>query len=268
MAAPKVLILTGYGINCDFESLEAFRRAGARPERVHVNDLIDGHYRLADYQILVFPGGFSYGDDIASGKALASKVHTYLGNDLGKFVQSDKLVIGICNGFQVMTRLGLAPDFAGDHRKQECTLTYNDSARYEDRWINLVRASDNCVFTRGIDQLYVPVAHGEGKFFSTPDILDKLEKGGQVVFRYAMPDGTPARGVYPHNPNGSLRDIAGVCDKTGRVFGMMPHPERFLEFTNHPQWTAIRDRLEREGRPLPSEGNGQKIFRNAVDYFR
>ena len=268
MAKPKVLILTGYGINCDFESLEAFRRAGAICERVHVNDLIDGHRKLADYRILVFPGGFSYGDDIASGKALASKVQTYLGDDLEKFVQSDKLVIGICNGFQVMTRLGLAPDFGGSHQKQECTLTYNDSARYEDRWIHLAGSNKKCVFTRGVTHLYAPVAHGEGKFFSTPDILDKLEKNGRVVFRYTMPDGAPARGAYPHNPNGSMRDIAGICDKTGRVFGMMPHPERFLEFTNHPQWTALRDRLEREGKPVPSEGDGQKIFRNAVDYFK
>ncbi len=268
MAAPRVLILTGYGINCDFETLEAFRRAGAQAERVHVNDLIDGHRKLADYRIMAFPGGFSYGDDIASGKALANKIQTNLGEDLARFVEGDNLIIGICNGFQVMTRLGLVPDLAGDHSTQESTLTYNDSARYEDRWVHLAGEGDKCIFTRGVDRLYAPVAHGEGMFFASDETLDKLEKNGQVVFRYALPEGVFANGAYPHNPNGAMRDIAGVCDPTGRVLGMMPHPERFLEFTNHPRWTALRAHLEREGKLVPSEGDGQKIFANAVDYFR
>jgi len=268
MATPKVLVLTGYGINCDFETLEAFKRAGAEGERIHVNDIIDGRHKLGDYQMMAFPGGFSYGDDIASGKALANKILTNLGDDLAKFVESDKLVIGICNGFQVMTRLGLVPDVAGDHKTQECTLTYNDSARYEDRWVHLISEGNKCVFTRGVERLYAPVAHGEGKFFASDETLDKLEQNGQVVFRYALPEGAAAKGAYPHNPNGALRDIAAVCDPTGRVFATMPHPERFLEFTNHPRWTALRAALEREGKLVPKEGDGQKIFNNAVEYFK
>ena len=267
MATPRALILTGYGINCDFETLEAFKRAGADPERVHVNDLIDGRRKLGDYQMMAFPGGFSYGDDIASGKVLANKVRTHLGDDLSRFVEDDKLVIGICNGFQVMTRLGLVPDIIGDHKSQECTLTYNDSARYEDRWVRLVGEGSRCVFTKGVERLYVPVAHGEGKFFASDDTLGRIEQTGQVVFRYALPEDSPANGAYPHNPNGSMRDIAGICDSTGRVFGMMPHPERFLEFTNHPRWTALKDNIEREGKLIPAEGDGLKIFKNAVEYF-
>lgn len=267
MATPRVLILTGYGINCDFETLEAFRRAGADPERVHVNDLIDGHRKLGDYQIMAFPGGFSYGDDIASGKVLANKIQTNMGDDLAKFVESDKLVIGICNGFQVMTRLGLVPDIAADHKTQECTLTFNDSARFEDRWIHLLGSGSKCVFARDVERIHLPVAHGEGKFFASDETLDKMESAGQIVFRYALPEGAAAEASYPHNPNGSMRDIAGVCDPSGRVLGIMPHPERFLDFTNHPRWTALKDALERDGKPVPTEGDGQKIFRNAVEYF-
>ncbi len=267
MAKPRVIILTGYGINCDWETLEAFRRAGAAAERVHVNDLIEGRRKLADYQVLAFPGGFSYGDDIASGKALANKIAANSGDELARFVEEDKLVIGICNGFQVMTRLGLAPDFSERHNAQECTLTYNDSARYEDRWVHLVAEGSKCVFTRGIEWLYVPVAHGEGKFFASRSTLASLDAAGQVVFRYATPEGSPAGGVYPHNPNGSMNDIAGVCDPSGRIFGMMPHPERFLAFNNHPRWTALKEHLEKEGKHVPPEGDGCRIFYNCVEYY-
>jgi len=268
MTAPRALVLTGYGINCDRETAFAFRACGAQAVRVHVNDLIDGHDRLSRYQILAFPGGFSYGDDIASGKVLANKVKTHLADAVAAFVEAGGLAIGICNGFQVMVKYGLLGHPAGAGREQASTLTTNDSSRYEDRWVHLESEGDRCVFTRGIRRLYLPVAHGEGKFFADPETLDALEETGCVVLRYARESGGPAQGRFPWNPNGSARDIAGISDPTGRVFGLMPHPERHLHFTNHPGWTRIQDRALREGKPLPREGDGMQIFRNAVEYFR
>lgn len=268
MATPKTLVLTGFGINCDHETQTAFERAGAIAERVHVNDIIDGLRNMDDYQILAFPGGFSYGDDIRSGKVMANKVRTNLADPLRKFIESEKLIIGICNGFQVMVNLGLISEKPAVNLEQRVTLTSNDSYRYEDRWVTLSGDSDKCVFTKGIERLYVPVAHGEGKFFAEESTLDEMEAHGQVAFRYSDEKGGRAKGSFPQNPNGALRDIAGACDPTGRVFGMMPHPERHLEFTNHPRWTAIKDELKRDGKPIPVEGEGMKIFHNAVEYFR
>lgn len=267
MAKPKALILTGYGINCDVETQYVFERAGGRTERVHVNDLIDGRRRMENFQILAFPGGFSFGDDIASGRVLANKVATHLREPLLRFVEDGKLVLGVCNGFQVMVKCGLIAAGPEILRGQGVTLTYNDSNRYEDRWVHLKVQATNCVFLRGVERLYLPVAHGEGKFFAPGETLDRLEAGGQVALRYVREDGSPAGGRFPDNPNGSLRDIAGVCDPAGRVFGLMPHPERFNDFTNHPRWTALADRLRREGRDLPEDGDGMAIFRNAVSYF-
>jgi len=268
MPAPRALILTGYGINCDRETAFAFRACGAEDRRVHVNDLIDGHDRLSRYQILAFPGGFSYGDDIASGKVLASKVKTHLQDAVAGFVEAGGLVLGICNGFQVMVKYGLLGSPGGAGREQVATLTTNDSSRYEDRWVHLEAEGDRCVFTRGIRRLYLPVAHGEGRFFADPETLDALEAAGCVALRYADQRGGPAGGRFPWNPNGSLNDIAGLSDPTGRVFGLMPHPERHLAFTNHPLWTRIKDRALRQESPLPREGDGMQVFRNAVEYFR
>ncbi len=267
MTKPTALILTGYGINCDNETRFAFEKAGARAEQVHVNDLIEGLKKLSDYQILAFPGGFSYGDDIAAGRVLASKFITNLHEPMQRFLEDEKLVIGICNGFQVMVKCGLITAAETPLGGQTVTLTYNDSGRYEDRWVHLAATSPQCVFTKDIDTLYLPVAHGEGKFFAPDETLDALEKNGQVALRYTFADGHPANGSFPENPNGAPRDIAAVCDRTGRVFGMMPHPERFLSFTNHPRWTRMADRLRREGFPVPEEGAGLAIFKNAVCYF-
>jgi len=268
MAKPKTLVLTGFGINCDWETLTAFERAGAEAERVHVNDLIDGRRKMAAYQILVFPGGFSYGDDIRSGKVLANKVRTNLADELRRFIEGEKLIIGICNGFQVMVNLGLISDIGADSLEQRTTLTYNNSYRYEDRWVTLHTVSGKCVFTRGIELIYLPVAHGEGKFFADSGAIDRMEKNGQVALRYVLPGGDSAKGEYPANPNGSINDIAGASDPTGRIFGMMPHPERHQDFTNHPGWTAIKEKMKREGKSIPQEGEGMKIFRNAANYFR
>ena len=267
MAKPRTLVLTGYGINCDRETEAAFELAGAVAERVHVNDLIAGGRRLSEYQILAFPGGFSFGDDVASGKVLAVKAKVNLGEQIRRFISDGKLIIGICNGFQVMAKYGLLADRGGDRETQRVTVTYNNSNRYEDRWVHLIGVSRKCVWTRGIERLYVPVAHGEGKFFTVSETLDSIESNDQVAFRYAADNWQPAGGAYPENPNGSMNDIAGICDPEGRLFGMMPHPERYMRFTNHPHWTRIKDQLERKGEPVPDEGEGMKIFRNGVSYF-
>lgn len=268
MRKPSALILTGYGINCDYEVEEALRLAGAETLRLHINDLIERPERLAERQILVFPGGFSYGDDIAAGRVLANKFITNLREPLARFIEGDKLVIGICNGFQVIVKLGLITANETPLTGQTVTLTNNDSCRYEARWTRIkAEAGNRSVWLRGIDSFDVPVAHGEGKFFAPDATLDEMEANGQIVLRYVNPDDSPASGVYPQNPNGSPRDIAGVCDRTGRILGLMPHPERFLYFTNHPRQTALAETYKRRGLPVPEEGAGRKMFKNAVDFF-
>ncbi len=254
---PKALVLTGYGINCDIETQHAFKLAGARAQRVHINDLINGKERLSDYHILSFPGGFSFGDDIASGKVLANMVKYNIGEQIQEFIDSGKLILGICNGFQAMVKMGLLPGFNEDYATQEVTLTYNDSGRFEDRWVHLkANKISNCMFTKEIENIYLPVRHGEGKFVAkNPQVLEKLVKGNHIVFQYVDTEGKAAG--YPHNPNGSVNNIAAICDKTGRVFGMMPHPEAFQHRTNHPGWTREE---------LPEEGAGIAIFRNGVEY--
>ena len=264
---PRALILTGYGINCDYETQTAFEMAGGEAERVHINDLIDGHKSLDDYQILAFPGGFSFGDDIGAGRVLANKFVTNLREPMARFLERDTLVIGICNGFQVMVKCGLVTDAEQPLGAQALTLTYNDSGRFEDRWVHLKVQNPDCVWLRGIDTLYFPVAHGEGKFYADSQTLDRLESNRQIALTYVDEAGQPVNGAYPANPNGSPRDIAGLCDRSGRVFGLMPHPERFLSMLNHPQWTALADKLRREGKSLPEEGQGLQLFRNAVRYF-
>lgn len=254
---PKVLVLTGYGINCDMETQHAFKLAGADAERVHLTDLINGTKKLSDFHILAFPGGFSFGDDIASGKVLANMIKYNLGRQIQEFIDAEKLVVGICNGFQAMVKMGLLPAFDGDYSTQDVTLTFNDSGRFEDRWVHLLgNKNSKCVFTKGVGNIYLPVRHGEGKFVAkNQQALARLKKNNQIVFQYVDKDGGLAG--YPHNPNGSIDNIAAICDETGRVFGMMPHPEAFQHRTNHPSWTRVE---------LPEEGAGVAIFRNAVEY--
>ncbi len=254
---PKVLVLTGYGINCDIETQHAFDLAGAVAVRVHINDLTHDKEKLADYNILALPGGFSFGDDIASGKVLANMLKYNIGKDIQEFIEAEKLIIGICNGFQAMVKMGLLPGFDRDYTTQEVTLTFNDSGRFEDRWVNLkTNKKSRCVFTNGLDSIHLPVRHGEGKFIpKNPQVLSRLRKDNLIVFQYVDDSGKIAG--YPNNPNGSIDNIAGICDETGRIFGMMPHPEAFQHRTNHPRWTRIE---------LPEEGAGIAIFRNAVEY--
>ena len=254
----RAIVLTGFGINCDGETTYALQRAGAQADRIHLNDMIGRPGLLEESQILAVPGGFSFGDDVASGKILANRLRYRLGNALRRFVESGRLVIGICNGFQVLVKAGILPwNPAGF--VQEVTLTHNDSGRFENRWIRLAADPDSvCVWTRGIETLELPIRHGEGKFIPMDDgVLRNLYARGQVALRYVRPGGLPARGEFPWNPNGSVDDIAGICDPTGRVFGLMPHPEAHTERTHHPCWTRL---------DLPEEGAGLQVFRNAVEH--
>jgi len=254
----RAIVLTGFGINCDIETQWALAKAGAQADRVHLNDVIDQPGMLGSSQILAVPGGFSFGDDVASGKILANRLRYKLGDPLRKFIDNGGLIIGICNGFQVLVKSGILPGFDSSFT-QEVTLTWNDSGRFENRWVTLaVDPGTTCVWLKGITSIELPIRHGEGKFIPKDDAtLDRLRTGGQVAVRYSRPDGSPAQGKFPFNPNASTDDIAGICDPTGRVFGLMPHPEAYVHRTNHPRWTRSK---------IPDEGAGLAVFRNAVDY--
>ncbi len=256
MARPRVLILRAPGANCDGETQFAFDQAGALTERIHVNRLREQPRLLHSFQVLAIPGGFTYGDDVAAGKILATQLAHFLGDALRKFRDNEKLILGICNGFQALLKAGLLlqPDEDGPL----ATLAHNASGRFEDRWIYLKATPARCPFLKGYQTLHLPVAHGEGNLITRePWILKGLEQTEQVVLRFVDAQGQP--GPYPINPNGSQADVAGICDVSGRVLGLMPHPERHVLPTQHPRWT-------REG--LAPEGDGLRLFRNAVEYFQ
>ncbi|MFH1732991.1 MAG: phosphoribosylformylglycinamidine synthase I [Planctomycetota bacterium] len=256
--ALRTLIIRTAGTNCDQETKFAFERAGSEVSLLHINRVNENPSLLGEHQILALPGGFSYGDDIASGKVLANELLQGLADQLKKFVDDGKLVIGICNGFQVLVKTGLLPGPFGRDTKQTVTLTFNDSNKFEDRWVYLRADSGKSPFIKKGEMIYLPVAHGEGKFLAKDDAtLDAVRSNGQVVFRYVNAAGEAAQ-EYPINPNGSADDVAGICDTTGRVLGLMPHPERHVLPTQHPRWT-------RDG--LAGEGDGMRMFRNAVQYF-
>jgi phosphoribosylformylglycinamidine synthase I len=271
MAKPKVLVLTGYGINCDEETKFAFERAGATADIVHVNDIIDRRRKLKNYQILAFPGGFSYGDDTGSGNAFANRIKNHLWDEVQGFVHEDKLTIGICNGFQVLVNLGLLPALDGKYGYRQTALVHNDSARYLDRWVDL-KFFGKSPWTRDIGKstnypvISMPIAHGEGKFYAEPEVLKKLNSG-LVAARYVHGEMCRYQDMQA-NPNGSIDDIAGITDETGRVFGLMPHPERAIDFTQRPNWPLTKEILKRAGRKIPKEADGIKIFRNGVSYFK
>jgi len=250
MSKVSVLILRAPGTNCDAETAFAFQQAGAATSLVHVNQLIRHEKRLSDYQIMVVPGGFTYGDDIAAGTVLANELRLKMGEDIRKFVGDGGLILGICNGFQVLVKAGILPGLSeGD--LPPLTLAANDSGKFECRWVHLsVNKESPCVFTRGIDSMYLPVAHGEGKVVADPEVLPQLN----VVLYYTDEQGNSKAG-YPYNPNGSVENIAGICDSSGRIFALMPHPERHIRGTQHPQWT-------RQG--AKEYGDGFQIFLNAV----
>jgi len=259
MGKTRVMILRAAGTNCDHETAFAFQEAGAKTELVHINQLVRGDKDLKDYQILAIPGGFTYGDDIASGKILANELKYKLEDDIRRFITKGKLIIGICNGFQILVKAGLLPNLNGDFQ-METTLTLNDSARFEDRWVYLKNMSSKCVWTKGLagSIIYLPVAHGEGKFIARDgNILGILDTEGLIVFKYTDRDGNFSG--YPVNPNGSAENIAGICDQTGRIFGLMPHPERHIRYTQHPRWTREEPK---------KEGDGLAIFRSGADYAK
>jgi len=247
MAVTKVLILRAPGANCDGELQFAFEQAGAATEKAHVNRLRENPGLLHKYQILAIPGGFSYGDDVAAGKILALQLSHFLADEIRKFRDAEKLILGVCNGFQALLKAGvlIPPD---EDDGPLATLAHNDPPGFQDRWIRLKATPGNCPFLKDVEQMLVPIAHGEGRFVCQKEwILKGLEQSGQIVLRY---DGL--------NPNGSQGDVAGICDATGRVLGLMPHPERHVLPTQHPQWTRMG---------LAEEGDGMKLFRNAVEYF-
>ncbi|MDD4899454.1 MAG: phosphoribosylformylglycinamidine synthase I [Candidatus Omnitrophica bacterium] len=258
MRKVRVCILRTAGTNCDKETAFAFKTAGAETELVHVNRLIGWEKQLEDYQILAFPGGFSYGDDIAAGKILANELKCKLANQIKDFVSQGKLIIGICNGFQILVKAGLLPgnkDFT-----QEASLITNDSGKFEDRWTYLRAVKTKCIWTKNLPQvIYLPVAHGEGKFVvKEKSVLERLKKNQQIVFQYCDKQGDLSG--YPDNPNGAIDNIAGICDATGRILGLMPHPERHQLNVQHPCWSAA-------GKNKKS-GDGLQIFQNGVDYAK
>ncbi len=274
MKTVKALVMTGYGLNCDYETDFSLKIAGAESHRVHINELLGDiknapPVKLRDFHILVLGGGFSWADDHGAGVLLASKLRRRMGDEIEHFIEEGKLVLGICNGFQTLVNLGLLPGFDGQYKERSVALTHNDSGNFVDTWVNLkANASSSCVFTKGIRNIELPVRHGEGKFFAPEAVIERLVRENQIVFQYVDRDKMAARGRFPFNPNGSLMDIAGICDATGRVLGLMPHPEAFNHFTNHPDWNWKKEALIREGATeIPEEGDGIKIFRNAVAYF-
>ena len=274
MVLVKAIVLRAAGINCDMETEYALELAGAKAERMHINRIIENKTLLDEFQIIVFPGGFSYGDDVAAGKILANQIVHHLYEPIQKFIDDGKLVLGICNGFQVLVKAGILP---GSNEKlategtenteknqlskignQSVTITYNDSGKFEDRWVYLAPQTERCIFIEPGRQIYLPVAHGEGKVVTKDKAtLGKLKSEGHIAFKYVDKNGK--EGNYPINPNGSVDSIAGLTDVTGRVLGLMPHPERHVRPTQHPHWSRLKNK---------QDGDGMTIFANAVRFVQ
>ena len=267
----RAIVITGNGTNCEMEAAHACRLGGFDETTIaHISDLLAGDVRLEDFHFLNLTGGFLDGDDLGSAKAQANRfkyakvdeLSEHLLDQLLRFINDGKLILGVCNGFQLMVKMGLLPGFDGNYLRQEATLTFNDCGRFQDRWVYLkVDPSSPAVFTKGIKGgVYLPIRHGEGKFVAlTATTLARIEQGNLAVFKYSDPDYTAPTMDFPLNPNGSVNAIAGICDESGRLMGLMPHPEAFTHYTNHPRWT-------RES--LPEEGDGLILFRNAATYAR
>ncbi len=261
MEQVKAVVLRAAGVNCDVETQHALTLTGAKAERIHINRIIENTALLDEYQVLVFPGGFSYGDDVAAGKILANQVVHHLAQAIRKFIDDGKLVLGICNGFQVLVKTGILPGINGSEiglTDQSLSITNNDSGKFEDRWVHLAPAADRCVFIDPDKRIYLPIAHAEGKVVAAdPQTLEDVKSAGHVAFRYVDADGN--EGPFPVNPNGSMDSIAALTDSTGRVLGLMPHPERYVHPTQHPHWR----RLKQKNNP-----DGMIIFNNAINYVR
>jgi len=263
----RVLVLSGYGLNCEAETAEGFSRAGALVDTIHLGDVLErgGIAGLAGYDILVFVGGFSFGDHIQSGRVYANRLRFRLGDALARFVENGGLALGICNGFQTLVCLGLLPGFdkksGAALPEQSAALVHNDRLGYFDTWVKLaVDQESPCVWTKGLGpSLEMPSRHGEGKLlFLSDELKTRSETSHLVPVRYANADGTPTE-VWPDNPNGSPGGAAGLCDPTGRIFGLMPHPDAYLYPENHPDWQRQAD-----AGTLPEVGLGLRIFENGV----
>ena len=266
----KAVVITGNGTNCEMEMAHACRLAGAdEVDIVHLSALLYGERALDAYHFLNLPGGFLDGDDLGSAKAGANRIQhagihgrqEKLYEQFAGFIRQGKLILGVCNGFQLLVKLGMLPAIGGRYDEQQVTLTVNDSGRFEDRWVYLRgNAASPCIFTQGLSGIYLPVRHGEGKLIPRDEqALQAISRKGLIALQYSREDYGAATMDYPANPNGSVAGIAGLCDETGRIFGLMPHPEAFLHYTNHPRWTREK---------LPLDGMGLAIFKNAVDFVR
>ena len=275
---PRVAVLFGFGINCDHETKAVFELVGAEADRVHVNRFVSGESSLEAYDILAVPGGFSFGDHLGSGRLLGNRMRFAMRDALRTFVEAGKPIIGICNGFQVLVKTGLLPGPASGAPPdfvQRGSLTLNDSGRYEDRWVTLEFDPESpCIWTKGMTRIECPVRHGEGKYvMPSPEDVDRLQEHHQLTVRYVDPATEPGKGIsdeplpYPTSPNGSMRNIAGICDATGLVFGLMPHPEAIYARWLHPLHTRQHD--VSHGAGLDGwEGEGLQMFRNAVEYVK
>ena len=262
----KALIMSGYGINSEMETQEALARAGMGSDIVHINDLIAERKTLSDYRLLVFPGGFSYGDDTGAGNAYANRVRNNIWGDLEKFLDCDNLVLGICNGFQILANLGLVPAFDKKYTR-DIALMPNRKGVLECRFVTLKPAADN-QWTKGIERIYCPVSHGEGNFYCSDETLQQLKEQHMIAFRYCRDDMSPANRDYPYNPNGSVEDIAGITSEDGKVLGLMPHPERAMEFINLYDWPYQKEMMRRSGVELPTESFNMQFFKNITRYFQ
>ena len=262
---PRVLVLRAAGINCDEETAFAFERYGAVSTKIHINELLAGRTSLSEFDLLAIPGGFSYGDDISGGKVLAVELLSHLRDDLLGLVERGGLVLGICNGFQVLVKTGLLPGLAAPIGAQEVTLTDNDSNRYEDRWVHVEAVSEQSAFLRKGERLALPLAHAEGRYVPKDEETHAaLVKNGHIALRYVTADGGRNPG-FPGNPNGSVDDVAGLLDRTGRVLGLMPHPERALFRVHHPDWSGGDPDTRSLG---GGEGDGAILFRNALEHLK
>ncbi|RII27855.1 MAG: phosphoribosylformylglycinamidine synthase [Geobacter sp.] len=271
MARAKAIVITGNGTNCEIEAAHACRLGGFDEAVIaHISDLLSGDLRLDDFHFLNLTGGFLDGDDLGSAKAQANRftyarvdeLNEHLIDQLLRFIGAGKPILGVCNGFQLMVKMGLLPAFDGNHLQQVATLTFNDCGRFQDRWVYLKNnPASPSIFTRGIEKgVYLPIRHGEGKFVvASHEVMERIEAGNLAVFKYSGPDYGEPTMTFPENPNGSDHAIAGICDESGLLMGLMPHPEAFVHRTNHPRWTREE---------LPEEGDGLILFRNAAEYVR
>ncbi len=267
----NALVPTGFGLNCDNETDYSLIKAGANSQKRHLNEIFDKPELIHDYHILVLGGGFSWADDHGAGHILGKRTKRKLGDHLYRFIDDGKLILGICNGSQAGASMGIVPGFDEDYQAEKVAFTYNDCGNFINQWVGLkVNPDTNCVFTKGIDYIEFTIRHGEGKFYADEGTLNRIVSQNQVVLQYCKTDTKElANGEYPANPNGSLEDIAGICDETGRILMMMPHPEAYNHFTNYPTWTRDKHFLEKEGKQIESrEGQGVQIFRNAVEYIK